>query len=85
MLILLAKQPPSWGIPLCPLAKGLFLLGLLAVYTSVEGWGRSQDPHLNIQLPPSTCSMQLCLKRTWPQRGAELCSLGKPRQTAAAE
>lgn len=34
MYILLAKQPPSWGIQQCPLAKGLLQLGLLTVCTS---------------------------------------------------
>lgn len=44
MLILLAKQPPPGGIRLCPLAKGLFLLGLLAVYTSRGGLGTVTRP-----------------------------------------
>lgn len=34
VFILPANQPPSWGIQLCPLAKGLFQLGLLTVFTS---------------------------------------------------
>lgn len=41
--------------------------------------GGSQDPHLDIRLLPSTCSMQLCLGRTWPQEGARLYRLGKAR------
>lgn len=42
MLILLAKQLPSWGIRLRPLAKGLSQLGLLTVYTS--SW-RAEEGH----------------------------------------
>lgn len=39
---LLAKQLPSWGIQLCPLAKGLSQLGLLTVFTS--SW-RAEEGH----------------------------------------
>lgn len=49
VFILLAKQPPSWGIQLCPPVKGIFLLGLLTVYTSP--WRAGEDHKISPHYP----------------------------------
>lgn len=57
--ILLAKQPPSWGIQLSPPCERTTPAGLVdRLHFLVEGWGGSQDPHLSIQLPlpPAPCN-----------------------------